>query len=108
MSNKNCNFVENKCVRCGFYSDVLGLRVPCGLDASKKQTILEVARRHKKAIDALAVPKRATQGLGDLVAAALSAVGITKERVSKAIGRPCGCAKRQEKLNNIGRRFGIG
>lgn len=47
-------------------------------------------------------------GLGDMVASALSAVGITKERVSKAIGKPCGCAKRQEALNKLGRQFGIG
>ena len=48
------------------------------------------------------------RGLGDMVSSALSAVGITKERVSAAIGRPCGCAERQEALNDIGRRFGIG
>jgi hypothetical protein len=51
---------------------------------------------------------RAKPGLGDMVAAGLSAVGITKERVSKAIGKPCGCAKRQERLNELGRRLGIG
>lgn len=47
-------------------------------------------------------------GLGDMVAAGLAAVGITKERVSKALGRPCGCGKRQEALNKLGRRLGIG
>ena len=47
-------------------------------------------------------------GLGDMVAAGLSAIGITKERVSKAIGKPCGCAKRQQRLNELGRRLGIG
>jgi hypothetical protein len=51
---------------------------------------------------------RAKPGLGDMVAAGLAAVGITKERVSKAIGKPCGCAKRQERLNELGRRLGIG
>jgi len=50
-------------------------------------------------------PKR---GLGDMVKAGLSAIGITEERVSKAIGRPCGCSKRAEKLNELGRKFGIG
>lgn len=48
------------------------------------------------------------QGLGDLVARGLAAVGITKERVSKALGKDCGCAKRQQALNDLGRRFGIG
>jgi hypothetical protein len=43
-----------------------------------------------------------------MVKAGLSAVGITEERVSKAIGRPCGCSKRAEKLNAIGRKIGIG
>jgi len=47
-------------------------------------------------------------GLGDIVAAGLSAVGITKERVSRALGRPCKCPKRQQKLNELGRKFGIG
>lgn len=47
-------------------------------------------------------------GLGDMVAAGLSAIGITKERVSKALGGDCGCKKRQAKLNELGRKFGIG
>lgn len=45
------------------------------------------------------------RGLGDYVAAGLSAVGITKERVSAAIGRPCLCAERQAALNEIGRKY---
>jgi hypothetical protein len=51
---------------------------------------------------------RAKMGLGDMVKSTLSAVGITEERVSKAIGRPCGCSKRAEALNALGRRIGIG
>jgi len=47
-------------------------------------------------------------GLGDMVKSGLSAIGITEERVSKAIGRPCGCSKRAEQLNELGRRIGIG
>ena len=47
-------------------------------------------------------------GLGDIVKAGLSAIGITEERVSAAIGRPCGCSERAEKLNELGRRIGIG
>ena len=46
-------------------------------------------------------------GLGDAVAAGLSAVGITPERVSKAIGKPCGCAKRKRALNQVGRKLGL-
>jgi hypothetical protein len=55
-----------------------------------------------------AYPRQRKAGLGDMVASALSAVGITKDRVSKAIGKPCGCAKRQQRLNELGRKFGIG
>jgi hypothetical protein len=52
---------------------------------------------------------RAKPGLGDMVAAGLSSVGITPERVSKALGvKDCGCKKRQAKLNELGRKFGIG
>jgi len=51
---------------------------------------------------------RARPGLGDMVKAGLSAIGITEERVSKAIGRPCGCSKRAEALNKLGRKLGIG
>lgn len=48
-------------------------------------------------------------GLGDMVAAGLSAVGITKERVANAFGvKDCGCRKRQEQLNRLGKRLGIG
>lgn len=59
-----------------------------------------------------AYPRAARPGLGDMVAAGLSAVGITKERaqaVASAVGvKDCGCAKRQEQLNELGRRIGIG
>ena len=51
---------------------------------------------------------RAKPGLGDMVKAGLSAIGITEERVSAAIGRPCGCSQRAEALNELGRRIGIG
>jgi hypothetical protein len=51
---------------------------------------------------------RAKPGLGDMVAAGLSAVGITKERVSKLAGGDCGCQQRQEALNALGRKIGIG
>ena len=46
-------------------------------------------------------------GIGDAVAAGLSAVGITPERVSKVIGKPCGCNKRKRALNQVGRKLGL-
>ena len=52
---------------------------------------------------------RKRHGLGDMVAAGLSAVGITPERVSAVIGGPCGCEERKKALNEWGRdRLGIG
>jgi hypothetical protein len=52
---------------------------------------------------------RARPGLGDMVAAGLSAVGITKERaqaVASAVGvKDCGCAKRQAAANRLGHKY---
>ena len=38
-------------------------------------------------------------GLGDMVAAGLSAIGVTKERVEAVVGGPCGCSERQGYIN---------
>ena len=46
-------------------------------------------------------------GIGDAVAAGLAAVGITPERITKATGKPCGCGKRKQALNRLGRRLGV-
>jgi len=48
------------------------------------------------------VKTRINGGLGDNLSKALKLVGITEERVTKMLGRPCGCKERQEKLNRIG------
>ena len=71
-------------------------------EAAEKNALLELLRER------YADAPPAEPGLGDMVAAGLSAVGITKERVSKVLGRPCNCGKRQEALNALGRRLGIG
>lgn len=48
-------------------------------------------------------------GLGDMTAAALAAVGITKDRVEALVGGPCGCDERRDALNEWGRNtLGIG
>lgn len=47
-------------------------------------------------------------GLGDMMAAGLSSVGITKRLVSRLFGKPCGCLERQQAANRLGRRLGIG
>jgi hypothetical protein len=47
-----------------------------------------------------------------MVAAGLSSLGITKERVNavaKSVGvEDCGCKERQRRLNELGRKLGIG
>ena len=43
-------------------------------------------------------------GLGDLTAAGLSVIGITKELVESWWGAPCNCSERQEKLNQFGQK----
>jgi hypothetical protein len=40
--------------------------------------------------------------LGDVIEKALTAVGVTEERVTKVLGRPCGCKRRKELLNRLG------
>jgi len=42
------------------------------------------------------------KGLGDRVEQALTAIGITKERVEEWVGPECGCEERKQKLNRIG------
>jgi hypothetical protein len=43
-----------------------------------------------------------SRGLGDTIEKITAATGIKKavETISKATGKPCGCAKRKEELNN--------
>lgn len=41
-------------------------------------------------------------GLGGRVEAALSFLGITKDRVEAWVGGPCGCEERKQKLNALG------
>ncbi len=69
-------------------------------EAAAKDELLELLRRRFS-------DSTPETGLGDLVAAGLSAVGITEERVTKAIGRPCGCSGRRAALNEWGRKVGL-
>lgn len=52
-------------------------------------------------------------GLGDFVAATLAKAGITKDRYQDAkaalgLKRTCNCGRRQKKLNELGKKIGIG
>lgn len=42
--------------------------------------------------------------IGDHIADGLAAVGITKARVSRLLGRPCKCKERQRRLNELGQQ----
>lgn len=105
---EQCKFVEGRCTSCGFVCDLKNVHLPCHASDAIKKTVLENAKKIAERSRKTFAARSRQSGLGDLVAYALSSVGITKERVSKAIGRPCGCAKRQERLNELGRKFGIG
>ncbi len=50
-------------------------------------------------------PAMPAAGLGDYVAAGLSAIGITKERVEAVVGGPCGCDGRQAAMNAAGAKW---
>lgn len=78
-----------------------------GIDAPEPLTADEL-EAHPGQRDHAAGQGVEQMGLGDLVAAGLSAVGITKKRVEALVGGPCGCAERQEALNALGRSLGIG
>ena len=72
-------------------------------EAAEKNALLALLRER------YADAPPAGPGLGDMVAAGLAAVGITPERVSKVLGvKDCGCGKRKQALNELGRKFGIG
>jgi hypothetical protein len=90
-----CNFEENalRCPRCGFIASALPHYRHC-------QTIEEQARAHLEGW-ARARIKVPPARLGSWIAAGLTAVGITEERVKKLVG-DCGCAKRKNRLDALG------
>ena len=51
------------------------------------------------------------RGAGSRLAKMLKMVGVTPERISKIIGKPCGCPKRRERLDRMDfalrRRLGL-
>lgn len=81
---------DRRCLRCGQIAERAGLSLACRA----------------------CQPERFQQGLGDRVASALAAVGITEARVqavAHAVGlEDCGCEGRKAWMNRVGRRVGIG
>lgn len=90
-----CQFDEQtlRCPRCGYIAKKIPLYRNC-------QTIEEMARAH---LDAWAHGriKIPPARLGSWIAAGLSTIGVTEERVKKLVG-DCGCAKRKNKLDALG------
>ena len=87
---------------CKFYVDASGASLTCSVCGA---SVPYVSGNVFRQCDSKSSKK---PGLGDMVASGLSAIGITKDRVSKLAGGDCGCQKRQEALNNLGRNIGIG
>ena len=66
-------------------------------------SLTERTPRQPRAVIAPKPPeKKKPLQLGDAVERALTAVGITSERVTAFLGRECGCAERKRKLNDLG------
>jgi hypothetical protein len=90
-----CDFTPDtlRCPRCGFLAKSLPHYRNC-------QTIEELARTHINAWShgRIRIPPAR---LGSWIAAGLTAVGITPERVKKIVG-DCGCARRKNKLDALG------
>lgn len=109
-----CQYISGECPKCG-HEQIEGVRRWCGPIPSAVVVPIEVAHPtitdfpsdFVMQLEASAQVSR-SPGLGDMVKAGLSAIGITEERVSAALGRPCGCSQRAEALNEFGRKIGIG
>ncbi len=41
------------------------------------------------------------KGLGDLIATALTFIGLEPDHMERWLGRPCGCEERKERLNQL-------
>ena len=74
-------------------------------EAAEKNQLLAILRER------FHLQPTAAPGLGDMVAAGLAAVGITKERVQAVANKvgikDCGCKKRQAALNRAGQYLGL-
>lgn len=90
-----CQFSEEmfRCERCGFIAKSVPHYRHC-------QTIEEMARAH---LDAYAHGriKIPPLRLGSMIAAGLTGIGVTEERVKKLVG-DCGCSARKNRLDAVG------
>lgn len=90
-----CTFNDDlRCPRCGFLAKSLPHYRTC-------QTIEEMARTNLEAWAHSRI-KIPPLRLGSAIAAGLTMVGVTEERVKKLVGGDCGCKARQNKLDAFG------
>jgi hypothetical protein len=110
--NISCNFkrIENnwwECTECYYVHKKPSSRAPVRLCGHPSLSQPSLKKKPKSQLVKQPRPKREppkqSLELGDALEKALTTVGITKERVSNWLGRPCGCTERQEKLNNLSR-----
>lgn len=91
-----CKFDDDtlRCARCGYQAKKMPTFRVC-------KTVVEMAREavESKTTRRIRVPPIR---LGEMATQVLSSVGITKERVSKVLGRDCGCGQRAASLDYLG------
>lgn len=95
-TDKWCRFDEEsmQCVRCGYRAARLPTyRVCKNLVEMARDAVVQSATRRVR------VPPLP---IGTATARALSSIGITPERFSKVIGKPCGCEKRKTAMDAAG------
>lgn len=122
MVSGECQYIDGICGGCG-HQQVAGVRRACRPVPSHTVVVMEAPPPTLDDLPADFIaylktgemPKQATQpaGLGDMVAAGLGAIGITKARaqaVASAFGvSDCGCPQRQQAMNEwAAKNLGIG
>lgn len=91
------------CIVCWKFSYVRDFNLLWGGDGQVAEPPGPPWWRRPDQVERVVMPhENVAPGVGDLVESALAGIGITKERVSRWLGRPCRCAERQAKLNRLG------
>jgi len=98
--------LEARCAERGY---TLAEVMPCVVSQDGDEWTIDVEHPAYPRVSRLLPPPPARPGLGDYVHSALSAVGITPDRVAAALGvDDCGCEGRRQTLNEWGYAIGIG
>lgn len=94
-----CDFAADslRCSRCGYLAKRLPTYRVC-------RTVPELARKiaTDQATKRISVPP---MRIGTAISGALSAVGITPDRIKNITGKDCGCAQRKDTLDSLGAAF---